>query len=184
MSARFEYFIVNSFEDTSDALGDERHDEADEAQRLGERGCQDEDREGSTLDLGLTSHGARGAECSKADGEAGTDNTETISDNSHNSSFAVRLGREVSYVDGRSAHMTSCDARFARKLVAVSLGDLDIHSREHREDVGLDKRDDELDRVDDQQDGEPGDARDGARDRGRSGLLEQGFGKQRGHDGE
>ena len=66
-------------------LGNEGHDEADEAECLGEGGRQDEDRERAALNLGLTRHGARGAERRKADGKAGTDNTETVSDNSHNS---------------------------------------------------------------------------------------------------
>ena len=41
---------------------------------------------------GLASHGARGTEGSKANSKTGTDNTETVTDNSHDSSFDVRLG--------------------------------------------------------------------------------------------
>ena len=73
-------------------LGDERHDEADEAECLGKRGRQNEDGEGATLDLGLASHRARGTEGSKANSKTGTDNTETVTDNSHDSSFDVRRG--------------------------------------------------------------------------------------------
>ena len=73
------------------SLGDERHDEADEAERLGKGRSKDEDRERTALDLGLASHGARGAEGGETDGKSCTDNTETVTDNSHNSSFYVRF---------------------------------------------------------------------------------------------
>ena len=43
------------------------------------------------LDLGLARHGARRTERCKANGQASTDNTETVTDNSHDSSFDVRL---------------------------------------------------------------------------------------------
>ena len=41
--------------------------------------------------LRLTSHSARSTECCKTNCETGTDNAETISDNSHDSSFVVRM---------------------------------------------------------------------------------------------
>lgn len=91
-------------------LGNEGHNEADEAECLGEGGRQDEDRERAALNLGLTRHGARGAERRKADGKAGTDNTETVSDNSHNSSFVMRrYGAGLQPMDGAAlaARVTS-----------------------------------------------------------------------------
>ena len=56
-------------------LGDQRHDEADEGQCLDECGAQDEHRKQAPLDLRL----------------AGADNTETITNDSHDSSFVTRL---------------------------------------------------------------------------------------------
>ena len=85
-------FMDNSLLDTREPqLGDEGHDEADEAQGLGEGRCQNEDGESTPLDLGLTRHSARRAESGQADGQASADNTETVTDNSHDSSFVARL---------------------------------------------------------------------------------------------
>ena len=72
-------------------LRNQRNDEADQAQSLGECRCKNEDGEGTALDLRLTSHSARSTECCKTNCETGTDNAETISDNSHDSSFVVRV---------------------------------------------------------------------------------------------
>ena len=83
-------------------LGDERHDEADKAQRLGKGGRQNEDGKGATLNLGLASHSARSAKRREADSEACTDNTETVTDNSHDSSFDVRPQARSSKLSARA----------------------------------------------------------------------------------
>lgn len=72
-------------------LGDQRHDEADEGQCLDECGAQDEDCEQTTLDLRLTRHRRGCAVGSKANTDAGANNTETITNDSHDSSFVTRL---------------------------------------------------------------------------------------------
>ena len=72
-------------------LGDQRHDEADEGQCLDECGAQDEHRKQAPLDLRLTRHRRGCAVGSKTDTDAGADNTETITNDSHDSSFVTRL---------------------------------------------------------------------------------------------
>ncbi len=71
-------------------LGDERDDEADQSECLDEGRSQDEDGEETTLDLRLASHRGRRAIRSETNAKTGADNTEAVTDNSHDSSFAIR----------------------------------------------------------------------------------------------
>ena len=71
-------------------LGDQRNDEADECEGLDECGAQDEDREQTALHLRLARDGRRGAISRKTNADAGADNTKTITDSSHDSSFVSR----------------------------------------------------------------------------------------------
>ena len=75
------------------ALGDEGDDEADEGQGLDECGAEDEDSEQAALHLRLTGDGGGGTKRREADADTGADNTKTITNCSHDSSFVVRPGR-------------------------------------------------------------------------------------------
>ena len=72
-------------------MDDQRNDEADKGQGLDERGAKNEGSEQTALHLGLTGHCGRCAIGRKTDADAGTNNTKTISDDSHDSSFITRL---------------------------------------------------------------------------------------------
>ena len=73
---------------TGGLLHDERDHEADEGKCLSERRAHDEDGEDAILDLRLARHGVRNTVSGEADGQTSADNTETVTDNSHNSSFS------------------------------------------------------------------------------------------------
>ena len=65
--------------------------EADQSQSLAEGGAHDEDGEHAALDLRLTGHSTRSTQSRQADSKTSADNTETVTDNSHDSSFVVRV---------------------------------------------------------------------------------------------
>lgn len=69
---------------------DQRDDEADQSQSLAECRAHDEDGEHAALDLRLTGHCPGSTQSGKADSKTSADNTETVTDNSHDSSFVVR----------------------------------------------------------------------------------------------
>jgi hypothetical protein len=74
-------------------LNDEADDEADEGEGLDEGRAEDEDREQTALNLGLTSHALRNATGGQANANARADNAETITndtESSHCSSFDIR----------------------------------------------------------------------------------------------
>ena len=58
-------------------LDDQSGHEADKGQSLDEGGAQDEDREQTALNLGLTGHARSSAVRSQANADAGADNAET-----------------------------------------------------------------------------------------------------------
>jgi hypothetical protein len=65
-------------------------DEANQAERLDERRRQNEDGEQTTFNLWLARHATRDTIRRDADAERGTDNSETISYDVHDSSLDVR----------------------------------------------------------------------------------------------
>ena len=69
-------------------LNNQGNDEADQGQSLSEGSAHDEDGERAALDFGLARHRVGAAICCEADCEARTDNTEAVTDNSHDSSFS------------------------------------------------------------------------------------------------
>ena len=73
-------------------LNNQGNDEADQGQSLSEGGAHDEDGERAALDFRLTRHSGGATIRRKTDCKACTDNTETVTDNSHDSSFVVRPG--------------------------------------------------------------------------------------------
>ena len=72
-------------------FNDQRDNEADQSQSLAEGGAHDEDGEHAALDLRLTGHSTRSTQSRQADSKTSADNTETVTDNSHDSSFVVRV---------------------------------------------------------------------------------------------
>ena len=70
---------------------DQRDNEADQSQSLAESGAHDENGEHAALDLRLTGHSTRSTQSRQADSKTSADNTETVTANSPDSSFVVRV---------------------------------------------------------------------------------------------
>ena len=173
-------------------LDNQRDDEADERQGLCEGGAHDEDGERAILDLGLTRHGARAAVGGQTDGEACTDDTEAVTDNSHNSSFSCMhvVHLTSTYIKrGCARYRTGPggvpgDAPEAGALLLDLLRLLDVDGGEDGEHVRLDEGDEDLDGVDHEQDEREQHARQRRQDVGGGDLLQQRLDEQRDHDGE
>lgn len=72
-------------------FNDQRDNEADQSQSLAESGAHDEDGEHAALDLRLTGHSTRSTQSRQADSKTSADNTETVTDNSHDSRLRENL---------------------------------------------------------------------------------------------
>jgi len=133
----------------------EDDNEADKGERLNEGGSQDEDREQTTLDLRLTCHRGGCTISGKTDADARANDTESISNDVHSSSFAIRPTSRASYTEPMQERTTPAGCRTSVTPLLVLLDELDVDGGEQREDIGLNDSDQNLHEIDDEQKEDP-----------------------------